>query len=69
MAEQTTPTRIFKIGSNRIVENASTAGRSLEEVRAILKTAYPEVANATVRERVEGDTIWIEWLPAAGRKG
>jgi hypothetical protein len=71
MTEQTNPQpRIFKIGATRIVEDASLAGRSLEEVRDILKHSYPEVAHATVRETdLEDGSRLVEYLPVAGRKG
>ncbi len=62
-------TRIFKTGSTTIVEDETMRGLSVEEVRDILKATYPEVANATVRERQEGDTFVVEFLPRAGRKG
>jgi hypothetical protein len=42
---------------------------SLEQIRTLLKTTYPEIAHATVRERTEGDTLVVEFLPVAGRKG
>jgi len=42
---------------------------SNEQVRAVLRPIYPEVANATIRERKEGDTIFVEWLPRPGVKG
>ena len=64
-------TRIFKIGSTKIVEDESMQGRSIEEVREILRLTFPEVAQATVREKVdtENGITWIEWLPKPGRKG
>ena len=62
-------TRVFKIGTTRIVENDTTRGKSAEEVQALLKAAYPEVANATVRERIEGEYQIVEYLPQPGRKG
>ncbi len=62
-------TRIFKIGSSRIVEDESLSGLSIEEVRDRLKRTYPEVANATFRQKQEGDTLYIEFMPVAGRKG
>ena len=62
--------RIFKIGAVRIVEDESLHGLTNEEVRASLKAAYPEVANATVRETTteDGQPV-IEFLPQPGRKG
>jgi len=62
--------RIFKIGATRIVEDASLAGRDLDEVKAILQRSYPEIAHATVRETTLGDgTQLIEWLAQPGKKG
>ena len=61
--------RIFKIGTTKIAEDESMAGLSLDEIREQLKLAYPEVAEATVRERTEGETTFIEFLPRPGRKG
>lgn len=61
--------RIFKVGSNRIVEDDSTVNMTNEQVKAMLKTNYPEVANATIQQREqEGQTI-VEFLPQPGRKG
>lgn len=62
--------RIFKIGTTRIVEDASMRHRSHEQVRDLLKRTYPEVAHATIRERALDDgTTLIEFLPKPGRKG
>ena len=64
------PPRIFKIGTNTIVEDQTMAGRSLDEVRAILAHSYPEVAHATPHERLlEDGTLLIEYKPLPGRKG
>ncbi len=62
-------TRIFKIGSTKIVEDESMQGLSLDEVRNHLKTSFPEVAQAAVQEKTEGDIIYVEFLPKPGRKG
>jgi PRTRC genetic system protein C len=71
MSEQTTQkSRVFKTGAVRIVEDASMSGLSNEEVRSLLKSSYPEVANATIREsQLEDGTPLIEFLPQPGRKG
>lgn len=70
MTDQTTPNRIFKIGSTTIVEDASLAGKSLDEVKIILQRTYPEVAHATVRETTLDDgSICYHYIPVAGRKG
>ncbi len=65
--------RVFKIGANRIVEDAAMATLTNEQIRSLLQTSYPEVAHATVRERsetVEGREVHLlEFLPQAGRKG
>lgn len=66
----TTPLRIFKTGATRIVEDDSMRGKSVEEVRALLRSAYPEIANATIRETTTADgQPVIEFLPQPGRKG
>ena len=70
MTENTTPNRIFKIGATRIVEDASLAGRNIDEVKAILQRTYPEIAHAAVRETtLEDGTQLTEWLAQPGRKG
>ena len=62
--------RIFKIGTTTIVENESTAGKSLDEIKTILARTYPEVAHATIRERtLEDGRICYDWIARAGRKG
>jgi hypothetical protein len=62
--------RIFKIGATRIVEDASLAGRDLDEVKAILQRSYPEIAHSTVRETtLEDGTQLTEWLAQPGKKG
>ncbi|MEO8610958.1 MAG: PRTRC system protein C [Chloroflexota bacterium] len=62
--------RIFKTGAVRIVEDESMHGLSNEEVRAVLKATYPEIANATIREVTtdDGQKV-VEFLPQPGRKG
>jgi hypothetical protein len=62
--------RVFKIGAVRIVEDETTRGLEPDALRAILKTSYPEVAHATIRETVLDDgTPLVEYLPQPGRKG
>jgi hypothetical protein len=69
-AQNTSQPRIFKIGATRIVEDASLAGRDLDEVKAILQRSYPEIAHATVRETTLDDgTQLTEWLAQPGKKG
>jgi hypothetical protein len=68
--QNNTQLRIFKIGATRIVEDASLAGRNLDEVKAILQRSYPEIAHATVREiTLEDGTKLTEWLAQPGKKG
>ena len=69
--QNSTPlTRVFKIGATRVVEDPSTmSGMSNEQVRELLKTRYPEIANATLRERDENGLRVVEFLPQPGRKG
>ena len=61
--------RVFKVGTNRIVEDTATAKLTNEQVRALLKMQYPEVANATIRETDSDGVRVIEFLPQPGRKG
>jgi PRTRC genetic system protein C len=61
--------RVFKIGTTRIVEDPSMSALSNEQVRDLLKTSYPEIANATIREREENGLRIVEFLPQPGRKG
>lgn len=66
----TQPSRVFKIGATRIVEDASMSALDNNAVRDLLKSSYPEIANATMRETtLEDGTRCIEWLPVPGRKG
>jgi len=65
----TQPSRVFKSGSTRIVEDPSMSGLSNEQVRDLLKTSYPEIANATIRERDENGVRIVEFLAQPGRKG
>jgi hypothetical protein len=68
--QNTSQPRIFKIGATRIVEDASLAGRDLDEVKVILQRSYPEIAHATVREiTLEDGTQLTEWLAQPGKKG
>jgi hypothetical protein len=62
--------RLFKTGSTIIAEDSTTAGKSPEEIREILKYQFPEVANATINLRTndDGQKI-IDYLPKPGRKG
>ncbi len=61
--------RVFKIGTNRIFEGAETAKLSNEQIRALLKTQYPEVANAAIRETESDGIRLVEFLARAGTKG
>lgn len=61
--------RIFKIGNDRILDDASTQHLGVEEVRDRLKHSYPEVAHATIRETESDGVRMVEFLPQAGRKG
>ena len=64
-----TKSRVFKIGTNRIVEGAETAQLGNEQIRTLLKTQYPEIANATIRETDSDGVRLIEFLPRPGTKG
>jgi len=71
MTEQTPNTpRIFKIGTTTIQADDSLADLDNEQVRAILKRTYPEVAHATIRETtLEDGTIAVIFKNIPGRKG
>jgi PRTRC genetic system protein C len=71
MTEQNNPQpRIFKIGATTIVEDDSLTGKSLDEVKDILKRSYPEVAHATVRETtLENGSTCYHFISRPGRKG
>lgn len=62
--------RIFKVAGSTIREDASTAGLSVQEMRARLAYQFPEIANATHRatRNAAGEEI-VEFLPVAGHKG
>ncbi|MCB9117997.1 MAG: hypothetical protein H6639_23835 [Caldilineaceae bacterium] len=66
---ETPKPRIFKIGSDTIVEDASMAGLSIADVQRRLAFQYPEAANATTLtgRNAAGQEV-IEFLPQAGRK-
>lgn len=61
--------RIIKIGATRIVADASMFALDPEQIRTLLKTSYPEIANATLRERDQNGLRVVEFLPQPGRKG
>ena len=66
----TQPTRVIKIGATRIVADASMSALSAEAIRSLLKTSYPEVAHATIRETtLEDGTQLLDFLAQPGRKG
>jgi hypothetical protein len=68
--QNTTPNRIFKIGATTIVADEQTAQMDNEQIRALLKKTYPEVAHATIRERTLDDgTFVLYFIAVAGRKG
>jgi len=67
--DETPKQRIFKIGSTRIVADESLRDLDNEAARTLLKGTYPEVANATIREREEEGMTIVEFLPQPGRKG
>ena len=61
--------RVFKIGTTQIADDDSTAGMTIDQVREHLKPSFPEVAEATIREKTEGEITFYEFLPRPGRKG
>jgi len=70
MTDNTTPTRIFKIGATTIVADETTAAMDNEQARDFFKRIYPEVAHATVHEQTLDDgTVVITYQARPGRKG
>jgi hypothetical protein len=67
--QETTPTRVFKIGSVRIVEDETMQGKDAKTIQKLLAPLYPQIENATIRERTEDDTTIVEYIARAGRKG
>ena len=61
--------RVFKTGTTLITESPEMRSMTIDQIKHLLKTTYPEIAHATVRERVEGETLIVEFLPIASRKG
>lgn len=63
--------RVFVIGGVRLTEDASMVGKSTAEIQKMLTPLYPQVENATVRERTDeaSSMTIIEWIPKPGRKG
>jgi hypothetical protein len=61
--------RIFKTGATRIVEDETMTGLSHEEIRALLKPRFPEVAYATIHEREVDGHLVVEFRAKVGRKG
>jgi hypothetical protein len=61
--------RQYKTGGTIIREDESTEGLSNEQAREVLKHAYPEIANATIRETEKDGVTTVEFLPKPGRKG
>ena len=68
---QTTVTleRVFKIGSTLVVEDASMAKLSNEQVQDVLAFQHPEVANATIHSTEKDGKLYVEFLKKVGRKG
>jgi hypothetical protein len=64
------PRRLFKTGSSLIAESPEMRSLSNEEIRALLKHSYPEVAHAIIRETPQTDSsLLVEFLAQPGRKG
>jgi hypothetical protein len=59
----------IKIGNKKITVTESMAGKSPDELRGMLLTAYPEIKTAEVRQRTEGEDRITEFVVRAGRKG
>lgn len=61
--------RIFKTGGTTIREDESIKDLTNEQARDVLRHAYPEIANATIRETEKDGVTTVEFLPKPGRKG
>ncbi|MEL6321193.1 MAG: PRTRC system protein C [Cyanobacteria bacterium J06626_14] len=61
--------RIFKIGSTRIVEDDSMRDMTNEQVQEMLAFSHPEVANAKISTTEKDGSLFVEFIPKAGRKG
>jgi len=68
-ATETALPRIFKIGSNRVVEDDSMKGMSNKQVQETLAFQYPEVANATIHTTEKDGKLFVEFLAQPGKKG
>jgi PRTRC genetic system protein C len=65
-----TNNRIFQVGMTTITEDDSTRGMTPQQVKTILKRAYPEIANAEIKETTRDDgTQVIQFVAKPGRKG
>lgn len=63
------PDRVFKIGTTLIPDDSATQGKTPDEVKKMLKMAYPEIASASHTTYEKDGTTIVEWKPRAGRKG
>ncbi|GAB4528594.1 MAG: hypothetical protein OHK0046_47620 [Anaerolineae bacterium] len=61
--------RVFKVGTEEIVETADMAHMTVDEVRDFLAHTHPEVRNAVIREHTEGEYTIVEFAAQPGRKG
>jgi|GEM_PF-5994863 hypothetical protein len=61
--------RIFVIGSTRIVEDERLMNLTNDEAKTMLSFAHPEIENANMTTRVDGDNLVVEFLTKPGRKG
>jgi hypothetical protein len=70
MDDQSTPApRQIQIGGTQFVEDESTLGLSVEELRQALRPAFPELAYATVRQHEEDGVTYLSFEARAGSKG
>jgi len=66
--QKQTLTRVFKYGSLSLKDPAP--GKSVDQVKAMLSIAYPELANASFEHPVtKGNKLVYELVRAVGTKG
>ncbi len=66
--QKQTLTRVFKYGSLSLKDPAP--GKSVDQVKAMLTIAYPELANASLEQPVtNGNKLVYEFKRAVGTKG
>jgi hypothetical protein len=60
---------IVRINNKRVALDDSLQTASVEAIKENLQIQYPEIQNAMMRVRTEGETRIVEFVPQAGKKG